>query len=279
MSTTAPRRRLDAELVARGLAPSREHARSLVLAGRVLVAGAPAAKPDRQVSPAEPIIVQGPPPRFVGRGGHKLEAAIERFAVPIRGLRAVDVGASTGGFTDCLLQHGATEVVAIDVGYGQLHEKLRADPRVRNIERCNVRSVDVDALGGPAPLVVVDVSFISLATVAPALVALLASGGVLVALVKPQFEAGRVEVSKGSGVVRDPLVWRRVLDEARSGLAAAGAVMMGAMVSPIRGASGNVEFLVWAVRAGERGDGAVDDVLLDAVVAEAVALVEQGRGA
>jgi 23S rRNA (cytidine1920-2'-O)/16S rRNA (cytidine1409-2'-O)-methyltransferase len=270
--------------VARGLATSRDHARALVLAGRVLVAGAPAAKPDRQVSPAEPLVVQGPPPRYVGRGALKLEAALERFAIVVSGLRAIDVGASTGGFTDCLLQHGATGVVAIDVGYGQLHEKLRADPRVRNVERCNVRSVDAADVGGPAPLVVVDVSFISLITIAPALVGLLEPEGDLLALVKPQFEAGRQEVSKGSGVVRDPAVWGRVLGEVRSGLAAVGAVMMEAMVSPITGASGNVEFLVRARRTADGApvvaDAARDeacDAVLDAAVAEAVALVAGGR--
>jgi 23S rRNA (cytidine1920-2'-O)/16S rRNA (cytidine1409-2'-O)-methyltransferase len=268
--------------VARGLAPSREQARALVLAGRVLVAGAPAAKPDRQVSPAEPVVVQGPPPRYVGRGAHKLEAALERFGLDVTGRRAIDVGASTGGFTDCLLQHGAVEVVAIDVGYGQLHEKLRADPRVHSHERCNVRGVDVDAIGGPAPVVVVDVSFISLVTVAPALVSLLEPGGDLVALVKPQFEAGRAEVSKGSGVVRDPVVWRRVLDEVRSGLAAAGAVMMEAMVSPITGASGNVEFLVRARRAPAgvppaAGTAPCDDAVLNAAVTEATDLVDRER--
>lgn len=263
--------------MARGLAASREQARDLVLAGRVLVGGAPAAKPARMVAPAEPVLVQGPPPPFVGRGGRKLAAALDRFAIEVTGRRAIDVGASTGGFTDCLLQRGACEVVAVDVGHGQLHERLRGDSRVRNVERCNVRDVDPMMLGGPAPLVVVDVSFISLATVAPALMGLLAIDGDLVALVKPQFEAGRAEVSKGRGVVRDATVWRRVLGEARHGLEVAGAVMMGAMVSPITGASGNVEFLVWARRGEPSGD--VVDAMLDTAVAEAVGLVAAERDA
>jgi 23S rRNA (cytidine1920-2'-O)/16S rRNA (cytidine1409-2'-O)-methyltransferase len=208
-TATAPRRRLDAELVNRSLAPSRERARALVVAGQVLVSGSVATKPDRQVSPAEPIVVLGPPPRFVGRGALKLDAALDRFAIDVTGVRAIDVGASTGGFTDCLLQRGASEVVALDVGYGQLHERLRADARVRSFERTNVRDVDVVAVGGPARVVVVDVSFISLRTIAPALASLLADGGDLVALVKPQFEAGRAEVSRGSGVVRDVLLDRK----------------------------------------------------------------------
>ncbi len=236
----------------------------MVVAGRVLVSGSLATKPDRQVSPAEPIVVLGPPARFVGRGGRKLDAALHRFAIDVTGLRAIDVGASTGGFTDCLLQRGAASVVALDVGYGQLHERLRADPRVRSFERTNVRDVDVAAVGGAAPIVVVDVSFISLRTIAPALASLLLDHGDLVALVKPQFEAGRVEVSRGSGVVRDAGVWRRVLGEVRAAIGAVDAAMMGVMVSPITGASGNVEFLAH-FRRGAPEPG-VRDLDLDQVV-------------
>jgi 23S rRNA (cytidine1920-2'-O)/16S rRNA (cytidine1409-2'-O)-methyltransferase len=198
----------------------------------------------------------------------KLDAALDRFGVEVAGRRAIDVGASTGGFTDCLLQRGATCVVAIDVGYGQLHERLRADERVRSLERTNVREVDVAAIGGPAPVVVVDVSFISLRTIGSALVALMEPDGDLVALVKPQFEATRLETSRGRGVVRDPVVWRRVLDETRNALGSLGTAMMGVMVSPITGASGNVEFLVHA----RRGGAECGDATLDAVVAEAKAL-------
>ncbi len=237
------------------------------MAGRVLVGGSVATKPDRQVSPAEPIVVLGPPARFVGRGGLKLDAALERFSVDVTGLRAVDVGASTGGFTDCLLQRGASSVVALDVGYGQLHERLRADARVRSFERTNVRTVDVAALGGAVPIVVVDVSFISLRTIAPALASLLADDGDLVALVKPQFEAGRVEASRGSGVVRDAAVWRRVLGEVRDAIGGLDAAMMGIMVSPITGANGNVEFLAHFHRGAPEAtvrDQDLDDVV-DAV--------------
>jgi 23S rRNA (cytidine1920-2'-O)/16S rRNA (cytidine1409-2'-O)-methyltransferase len=248
------------------LASTRQEAQDAIAAGRVLVGGAPADKPARLVGADEPVIVSGPPRRFVGRGGDKLEAALDRFAVDVRGLTALDAGASTGGFTDCLLQRGAASVIAVDVGYGQLHEKLRADPRVDVRERTNVRSLALDA---PVDVVVADLSFISLATVAPALLgpSTVKPGGEAVILVKPQFEAGRAEVSKGRGVVRDPLVWRRVLGEARSALTGQGAAMMGVMVSPLKGADGNVEFLVH-LRASTAG-GAADDARLDAVVAEA----------
>ena len=186
----------------------------------------------------------GPGPRFVGRGGEKLDAAFERFAVPVAGRRALDAGASTGGFTDCLLQRGADEVVAVDVGYGQLHERLRADPRVDVRERTNVRSLDREALGGPVDLVVADLSFISLRTVLPVLVPLVEPGGDLVVLVKPQFEAGRREAARGSGVIREPEVWRRVLEEVATAAAESGADRMDEMESPLTGADGNVEFLL-----------------------------------
>jgi 23S rRNA (cytidine1920-2'-O)/16S rRNA (cytidine1409-2'-O)-methyltransferase len=188
--------------------------------------------------------VVGPGPRFVGRGGEKLDAAFERFAVPVAGRRALDAGASTGGFTDCLLQRGADEVVAVDVGYGQLHERLRADPRVDVRERTNVRSLDREALGGPVDLVVADLSFISLRTVLPVLVPLVEPGGDLVVLVKPQFEAGRGEAARGSGVIREPEVWRRVLEEVATAAAESGADRMDEMESPLTGADGNVEFLL-----------------------------------
>jgi 23S rRNA (cytidine1920-2'-O)/16S rRNA (cytidine1409-2'-O)-methyltransferase len=269
------RRRLDVELVRRGLVPTREQAREAVAAGRVRVGGAPASKPAHLVDPASPVEVVGPRPRFVGRGGEKLDAALERFPVPVAGRRALDAGASTGGFTDCLLQRGASEVVAVDVGYGQLHERLRADPRVSVRERTNVRSLDRDALGGPVDLVVADLSFISLRTVLPALVPLVDPGGDLVLLVKPQFEAGRREAARGSGVIRDPAVWRRVLDEVARTAAEQGADRMGVMCSPLTGADGNVEFLLHVRRrSGAPMDGALD---VDGAVAEARALAGTGN--
>jgi 23S rRNA (cytidine1920-2'-O)/16S rRNA (cytidine1409-2'-O)-methyltransferase len=230
----------------------------------VLVSGSVATKAARQVDPGEPIELTGPPPRFVSRGGDKLDAALERFAVDVAGRRCLDAGASTGGFTDCLLQRGAAEVVAVDVGFGQLHERLRPDPRVRNLERTNIRSVDAEAIGGRVALTVGDLSFISLRTVLPVLLALTEPDGDLVLLVKPQFEAGRQEASRGKGVIRDPEVWRRVLEEVRSAAASQGATMMEAMASPLLGADGNREFLV---RLHPRPvDASVD---LDAVVAGA----------
>ena len=225
----------------RGLTTSREQARDAVLAGRVLVGGALADKPARLVAPDEPVELVGVPPRFVGRGGEKLDAALERFDVAVEGKRALDAGASTGGFTDCLLQWGASSVVAVDVGYGQLHERLRADPRVESHERSDIRAFRADER---FELVVADLSFISLRTVASALVELAAPGADLVVLVKPQFEAGRAEASKGRGVIRDPEVRERAVAGVRSAMEEAGAAMMEVMESPLTGADGNVEFLV-----------------------------------
>jgi 23S rRNA (cytidine1920-2'-O)/16S rRNA (cytidine1409-2'-O)-methyltransferase len=269
------RRRLDAELVRRGLVSSRDSARAAVESGRVLVGGALASKPDRLVAPGDAIVVEGPPPRYVSRGGSKLEAALDWFGVDPSGLRAIDAGSSTGGFTDCLLQRGAVRVVAVDAGRNQLHERLRADDRVEVHEQTNIRYVTPDEVGGPAPLVVVDLSFISLRTVLGPLLALLAPGGRLVALVKPQFEAGRREASKGRGVISDPAVWRRVLDEIRSDVVSHGAAMMGVMLSPITGADGNVEFLV--LLSHESSGASVDDAALDAVVDQAASLASAGR--
>jgi 23S rRNA (cytidine1920-2'-O)/16S rRNA (cytidine1409-2'-O)-methyltransferase len=247
------RRRLDTELVRRGLAASRQQARALVEAGTVLVAGAPADKPGRLVSADEPVVVESTAQRFVSRGGDKLDAALDRFAVDVDGRRVLDAGASTGGFTDCLIQRGAAEVVAVDVGYGQLHPRLRADRRVTVLERTNVRHLEGAPLGAPFEVVVADLSFISLATVVPVLAGVLAAPGAdLVLLVKPQFEAGREAVRRGRGVVRDPALRRQALERAASALAAAGATIMGAMASPLLGPAGNAEFFLHArAHAGE----------------------------
>jgi len=250
------RRRLDAEMVRRGLAPTATRARHEIEAGRVRVGGVPADKPARLVAPEDRLEVAGPPRRFVGRGGDKLDAALVRFEVPVEGRRALDAGSSTGGFTDCLLQRGAESVVAVDVGYGQLDLRLRQDPRVAVVERTNVRHLTLEQVGGePLPLVVADLSFISLRTVAPALLGLAAPGADLVLLVKPQFEAGRVEASRNRGVIRDPEVWARVLHDVCATYAEAGAGLRGLMASPLVGAEGNVEFLAHLV--------AGDDVPLD----------------
>jgi len=247
------------ELVRRGLAQSRDRARADISAGRVRVGGAPADKPARLVAASDPVVLTGPPPRFVGRGGEKLDAALDRFGVAVAGLDALDAGASTGGFTDCLLQRGAARVVAVDVGYGQLDARLRADRRVTVLERTNIRHLGLDDVGGrPFPVVVADLSFISLGTVAPALLALAEPGGAVVALVKPQFEAGPAEAGRGKGVIRDPEVWRRVLEDVRGVFSAHRARLCGLMVSPLRGAQGNVEFLAHFVPGAGSSASAAD---------------------
>jgi 23S rRNA (cytidine1920-2'-O)/16S rRNA (cytidine1409-2'-O)-methyltransferase len=248
------RRRLDVELVRRGLAPSRAVAHAAIAQHRVTVGGALAAKPSRLVAPSDPVELLGPPARFVGRGGEKLDAALSHFAIDVAGHRALDAGASTGGFTDCLLQRGAAQVVAVDVGHGQLHPAIRDDPRVVVRERCNVRQLDAADIGGPVDLVVADLSFISLVPVLPALLGLCRPGAPLVLLVKPQFEAGRAEVSRGRGVVRDPAVRADVQQRIDDALRAAGATIMGWMESPLRGADGNVELFVHARAPMDRGD-------------------------
>ncbi len=226
----------------RGLAPTRERAQSAITAGRVLVGGARADKPARLVGPGEPVRLLGPGPRFVGRGGEKLDAALGQFGVSVEGRHAVDVGSSTGGFTDCLLQRGAASVVAVDVGRGQLDPRLRADPRVTVRERTNVRDLQ---LAEPADVVVADVSFVSLRSLAAHLLALAGDRpeADLVVLIKPQFEAGRVAVSRGRGVIHDPETWQATIEGVKATFEARGAAMMGLMVSPLVGAEGNVEFL------------------------------------
>jgi 23S rRNA (cytidine1920-2'-O)/16S rRNA (cytidine1409-2'-O)-methyltransferase len=190
------------------------------------------------------VVVAAPPRRFVSRGGEKLAHALVTFGVDPRGRRCLDAGVSTGGFTDCLLQHGAAFVAAYDVGYGQVHETLRTDPRVAVNERTNVRTLRAADVGDPAPdLLVADLSFISLATVLPTLRAVLAADAEAVVLVKPQFEADRGDVGKG-GVVRDPAVWRAALGRVAASAAAVGWAVVGATVSPLRGPAGNVEFLL-----------------------------------
>ena len=218
----------------------------------------------------------GPGPRYVSRGGEKLDAALTRFAVAVAGRHALDAGASTGGFTDCLLQRGAARVYALDVGHGQLDASLRADPRVTVLERVNARTLseavlrDADPDYAPCPLVVADLSFISLRTVVPALAGPVAAPGAdLVLLVKPQFEAGRAAVSRGRGVVRDPQEWRAALAGATSALHDAGTGIMGAMASPLTGPAGNVEFLVHARKGHAAPASGEVTALLSAAVSEA----------
>jgi len=243
------RRRLDAELVRRELTTSRTEAQALIAANRVLVNGSIADKSARQVAPGDALVVDGPPARFVGRGADKLDHALDAFGIDVRGLRALDVGASTGGFTDCLLQRGADHVVALDVGHGQLHERIRADPRVTNLERHNVRHADIDQIGGQVDIVVGDLSFISLRLVVPTLTRLCQPGSPMVLLVKPQFEAGRQEVDRGRGIITDPAIHDRVRAEIDEAIVAAGCDVIGWTDSPITGADGNREFLVHATTA------------------------------
>ena len=267
MSDLGRRRALDVELVRRGLAPDRDQARRIVEQGLVTVGGAPAPKATRMVGAGEAVVVAPPPPRFVSRGGVKLDSALERFDLDPSGLRVVDAGSSTGGFTDCLLQRGAREVIAIDVGRNQLHERIRADPRVIVNERTNIKEVDLEHLGGPADMLVADLSFISLRTVADALVALTKPRGHMVLLVKPQFEASRDEANRGGGVITDPTVWRESLYRVCWSMRSAGGAIKGVMVSPITGGEGNVEFLLHVQT--HAGKGSDPSPLCDAAVAEA----------
>ena len=240
------KRRLDEILVARGLAESRTQAKALIMSGRVFSGTERLDKPGREFGDTGAFrVVQ--PPRFVSRGGEKLEAALVQFSLGLKGANVLDVGASTGGFTDCVLQAGASSVVCVDVGRAQLHPKLRADPRVVNIEKLNARNMTPGDLPRPDfDFVVMDLSFISLRTVLPAVWPLLRRGGTLVALVKPQFEAGKAEADKGRGVIRDRSVQEGVLDAVRDFALTrlAGAELVGSMDSPIEGADGNREFLL-----------------------------------
>lgn len=257
------RRRLDVELVRRGLAESRTAAARLIGDGRVRVAGMPATTSARRVEAGAPIVIAGDGPQFVSRGGTKLAGALDAFAFSVTDLCVLDAGASTGGFTDCVLQRGARVVHAVDVGRGQLAWRIRQDPRVVVYERTNIRVLDPTILGTHVDLVVADLSFISLRTVAPALVACATDAADFVLLVKPQFEAGRARVASG-GVVRDPAVHAAVLAEVVSGLAEHDLFVIDVAASPIRGADGNREFFVRANRAGPR----LDDAALLAVVHE-----------
>lgn len=248
--------------------------------GDVVVSGAPATKPARLVAPDEPIVVTGPAPRFVGRGGEKLAGALDRFAVDLLGARVLDAGASTGGFTDCALQAGAATVVAVDVGRGQLHQRLRTDHRVEVHERTNVRHLQPGDVGGPVDAVVADLSFISLRTVARALVGLARPGADLVWLVKPQFEAGRFEASRHRGVIVEPDIWRRVLTDVLVATEDLAAANMDLMTSPLRGADGNVEFFLHARTCDGRRAGpplVSTASLVDAAVSQAAASADAER--
>jgi 23S rRNA (cytidine1920-2'-O)/16S rRNA (cytidine1409-2'-O)-methyltransferase len=265
----APRRRLDAELVRRGLARSREHAAALIAGGRVCIRGNAASKPATGVDAAEPIVVvdnAGGEDDYVSRGGHKLAGALDTFAsagLTVEGRRCLDAGASTGGFTDVLLRRGAARVVAVDVGYGQLAWSLRSDPRVIVLDRTNVRDLNPQVVGEPVDLVVADLSFISLRLVLAPLAACATPEADLVLMVKPQFEVGRDRVAKG-GVVRDPSMRAEAVRSVASAAREVGLGVAGVTASPLPGPSGNVEYFLW-LRAGAPP---VDPAAVDRAVQE-----------
>ena len=237
-----PRVRLDQLVLDKGLAPSRERAKAVVLAGLVSVNGEVVSKAGTLVDAGADVTLEAPDHPYVGRGGLKLAHALDTFGIAVTGREALDVGASTGGFTDVLLQRGAARVVALDVGHGQLDWRLRNEARVVVIEHFNARHLTLADLPGPVDIVVIDVSFISLRQILPAVAAVLRPGADVVALVKPQFEAGRDEVRKG--IIRDPAVHDRVLAEVTAAGAEVGLTRVGSTPSPITGQKGNVEFLL-----------------------------------
>jgi 23S rRNA (cytidine1920-2'-O)/16S rRNA (cytidine1409-2'-O)-methyltransferase len=245
--------RLDQALVERGLCDSREKAKRLILAGQVRINAQPARKASEPVKPDDALTVDAPE-QYVSRGGHKLEHALRHFQLNVNGLVALDLGASTGGFTDCLLQHGAARVFAVDVGQGQLAWKLRRDPRVVVMEKTNARYLAIGQMPksfAPGDLAVIDCSFISLQNILPPAVALLKPDGKIVALVKPQFEAGRAEVDRGRGVITDAAVHGRVLDELKTFVGAqTGLDWRGVTESPLLGPAGNKEFLALIEKTG-----------------------------
>jgi 23S rRNA (cytidine1920-2'-O)/16S rRNA (cytidine1409-2'-O)-methyltransferase len=271
----ARRSRLDAELVRRGLARSRDQAAGLIEAGRVQVRGVTARKAAAMVDPADPVRVVGDDPvqEYVSRGGHKLVGALTAFlpsGLTVSGQRCLDAGASTGGFTEVLLRNGAAEVVAVDVGYGQLAWSLRNDPRVRVFERTNVRTLTPDKIGGPVDLTVADLSFISLRLVLPALAGCTRPDGDLARMVKPQFEVGRERVGSG-GVVRDAGARADAIAAVGSAGAELGLGVAGVVASPLPGPSGNVEYFVWL----RRGAPALDPAVVRDVVAAGPARAEE----
>lgn len=268
--------RLDQLVVDRELAPSLDAAMRIIVAGRIRVDGAVADKPGRSYDADARVELIGTTSKYVSRGGLKLEAALARFGLgALAGKTGLDIGASTGGFTDCMLQSGAERVIAVDTGRGQIHDKLRTDPRVTLMERTNARNLTLDAIGGEAvDLIAIDVSFISLRLILPACERLLAPEGDAITLVKPQFEAERRQVGEG-GIVRDPEVHREVLERICKFCRSGPWAVRGLMASPIRGVKGNVEFLLWLRRGGvgetggEKDGGEAVSELIGQALAEA----------
>ena len=242
------KKRLDVALVERGLVDTRARAKAVIMAGTVYVAGERVDKAGALVKDDVEIVLKGETLKYISRGGFKLEAALDAFGVDASGKTAVDIGSSTGGFTDCLLQRGASKVYAIDAGRGQLDWKLRNDPRVVSMEKFNARYLKPEDIGGElVGIAVIDVSFISLTKIIPPAVGVLAPGGVLVALIKPQFEVGKGEVGKG-GIVRDEAKRKEVVDKITNFVSGLGMDVKGVVESPITGADGNVEYLICAVK-------------------------------
>ncbi|MCX6430258.1 MAG: TlyA family RNA methyltransferase [Actinobacteria bacterium] len=255
--------RLDSELVRRGLARSRDHAADLIESRSILVGGIPASKPATQVDAETSIVLQGERDDFVSRGGHKLAGALDAFTdIIVEGKRSLDAGASTGGFTDVLLRRGASQVVAVDVGYGQLAWELRQDPRVIILDRTNIRHLTGEMVGEPIDLVVADLSFISLTLVLPALAAVSKSEADFVLMVKPQFEVGRERLGAG-GVVRDPALRRTAVMDVAESAYDVGLGTLGIAASPLPGPAGNVEYFLWL----RRGAGEIDLDALDHAIA------------
>ena len=256
--------RLDAELVRRGLARSRDNAADLIEARKVLVSGIPASKPASQVDAETSIVIQGERDDFVSRGGHKLAGALDHFSqINVEGKRALDAGASTGGFTDVLLKRGVKDVIAVDVGYGQMAWELRKDPRVIILDRTNVRHLTLDQVGEPAEIVVADLSFISLTLVLPALVSVSSPSADFLVMVKPQFEVGRERLGAG-GVVRDPELRKAAVKEVADCAYDMGLGCLGVVASPLPGPAGNVEYFLWL----RRGSAELDEITLQNAIAE-----------
>ena len=254
--------RLDAELVRRGLARSRDHAADLIETRSVMVGGIPASKPATQVDAETSIKIQGERDDFVSRGGHKLAGALDAFPeIVVEGKRALDAGASTGGFTDVMIKRGVRHVVAVDVGYGQMAWELRQDPRVTVLDRTNVRHLTIEQIGDPVDLIVADLSFISLTLVLPALVSVSRSSADFLVMVKPQFEVGREKLGAG-GVVRDPLLRKAAVQEVADSAYDMGLGCRGVVASSLPGPSGNVEYFLWL----QRGASEISEAYLDRAI-------------
>lgn len=254
--------RADIYLVENGFAPSRERAKKWIEEGCVFCSGKPVEKPSQEILPASEIKVLDTMP-YVGRGGLKLEAALNAFEIDVSGLAVLDIGASTGGFTDCLLQRGAASVCAVDAGSGQLAKKLREDPRVKSMEKCNARYLTAEMIGGRVPLIVMDVSFISATYLVPLFPSLLLPGGKAICLVKPQFEVGKAAIGKG-GIVKDPAAHRLAVEKVIGAGTAVGMMPCGLIASPVSGGDGNREFLLCF--SMEQGGTVVDETLIRQVI-------------